>query len=309
MQARGLLIAAPAFILLSGCAPACQTSPLQTIRPGPSYPLTAAIREKARADYLASEQIRAGIVTEGSTQKKMIALSFDDGPHPGRTEPLLRALSHAHVHATFFVIGKMVVRAPYLIQDEINQGSEVGNHTYNHIHVTSLTDSQIATEIFEDNDVIRRYTGEPAVLFRPPGGRVSWGAYRALRACGMVTTLWTDDPKDYVNPGKPDPAQQKLLLERLMKHLHPGGIILLHDGILDTVAILPEFIRRVRAQGYQIVTVTQLLLAKQRAESHSALLASEQPPREQAMLQRVERSLGSAPAIRVAPVHRRLKLT
>ncbi|MDQ2730146.1 MAG: polysaccharide deacetylase family protein, partial [Armatimonadota bacterium] len=137
----------------------------------------------------------------------------------------------------------------------------------------SLNDAQIAREVFATNDVIRRYTGEPAVLFRPPGGRLSWGAYRALRSCGMDTVLWTDDPKDYLNPGKPDPMFQQLLLKRLMDHIRPGGIILLHDGIEDTVAILPEFIKRLRAKGYEVGTVTELLLAQQHHEADGQIAA------------------------------------
>jgi hypothetical protein len=94
----------------------------------------------------------------------------------------------------------------------------------------------------------------------------------------MKTILWTDDPKDYLNPGKPNIATQKLLLQRLMEHIRPGGIILLHDGILDTVAILPEFIARLRSRGYQVGTVTDLLLAQQRLEHNPALETSARPP-------------------------------
>jgi peptidoglycan/xylan/chitin deacetylase (PgdA/CDA1 family) len=252
----------------------CNSAPVQTIStatttPGAAataLPLTPELAQQARANYLLSKEITYPIVTRGSTHLKQVALTFDDGPHPGRTEELLQVLAQLHVHATFFVVGKMAEKAPYLIQEEILGGHEVANHTFNHIHVTSLDDAQIAHEIDNTNDVVRKFTGEPAVLFRPPGGRLSWGAYRALHACGMVTVLWTDDPRDYTNPGNPDPVNQKMLLKRLMDHIRPGGIILLHDGILDTVAILPEFIRELRARGYEVGTVTQLLLAEQHRE-------------------------------------------
>ena len=265
------------FFLLSAIlsAPLMGCSPGRTAESPEAAPLVSLpmpIVARARCNYLLSKEIGPTIVARGSNELKMVAISFDDGPHasspkdlggPGPTDRLLQVLKQLNVHATFFVIGKMVQKAPNLIQEEIEQGHEVGNHTYNHIHVTSLNDAQIAREVFSTNDLIEHYTGEPAVLFRPPGGRLSWGAYRALRSCGMVTVLWTDDPKDYLNPGKADPAFQQLLLKRLMEHIRPGGIILLHDGIEDTIEILPEFIHRLRAQGYEVGTVTQLLLAQQ----------------------------------------------
>ena len=249
--------------LAAGCVPSCHLRPASSLVHGHALPLTPQIRLMAAHDCQLSREIRRDIVARGSTTQKLLALTFDDGPHPRRTEKLLAVMTHLNVHATFFVVGKMAQKAPYLIQDEILQGSEVANHTFDHTHVTSQSDAQIAREVFGTNDVIQEYTGSPAVLFRPPGGRLSWGAYRALRACGMVTVLWTDDPKDYLNPGKPDPAQQRLLMKRLLAHVRPGGIILLHDGILDTVAILPEFVKKLRSEGYEFVTVTQLLLAQQ----------------------------------------------
>lgn len=263
---HGLVAFALLGLGLWGCSPERLTTPVNGAKAASAH-LTPEIQEKARANYLLSREIKSSIVARGDTSLKRVALTFDDGPHEGRTEPLLAVMNDLHIHATFFVVGRMAQKAPRLIQDEILQGSEVANHTYNHIHVTSLNDAQIAHEVFATNDVIRRYTGEPAVLFRPPGGRLSWGAYRALRSCGMDTVLWTDDPKDYKNPGKPDPTFQKLLLKRLMDHIRPGGIILLHDGIEDTIAILPEFIKRLHAKGYEVGTVTELLLAQQHHEA------------------------------------------
>ncbi|MDQ2730147.1 MAG: polysaccharide deacetylase family protein, partial [Armatimonadota bacterium] len=122
---------------LCGCAPERLTSPVNGVKPAASAHLTPEIQEKAEGKYLLSREIKSSIVARGDTSLKRVALTFDDGPHKGKTEHLLATLNDIHVHATFFVVGKMAQKAPRLIQDEIMQGSEVANHTYNHIHVTS----------------------------------------------------------------------------------------------------------------------------------------------------------------------------
>lgn len=188
----------------------------------------------------------------GDIRKQRIALTFDDGPHPVYTLQLLEILRRTHTPATFFVVGKQVEKNPALVQLEVAEGHEVGNHTFDHVNLTLIPPELIGYELDECDTVIKKATGSSVRFFRPPGGDYNGDVVREAAKRGYITTLWTDDPGDFSKP----PAD--VILKRTLDHLENGAIILLHDGIPQTMQVLPQLIDEAHRRGYQFVTISQL---------------------------------------------------
>jgi peptidoglycan-N-acetylglucosamine deacetylase len=192
----------------------------------------------------------------GDISKKEIALTFDDGPHPTYTPKLLAILKQFNAKATFFVVGEMAEKYPNLIRDEIAAGHSVGNHTYHHVNLTKISPEYVATEIKACGEVIRDITGKPPHLFRPPGGDFNRQVSMVSTALDYTTVLWTDDPGDYASPG------EAVINSRLMSSVNNGGIILIHDGIQQTIDVLPKILKVLQERGYKFVTIDEMLAHK-----------------------------------------------
>jgi peptidoglycan/xylan/chitin deacetylase (PgdA/CDA1 family) len=188
----------------------------------------------------------------GDPNRKEIALTFDDGPHPAFTPKLLDLLKQLNLHATFFVVGEKVDQAPYLLPRMLQEGHDVGNHTYHHVNLKKIPIELVDNEIRLNNDAIRRADGQEPIFFRPPGGQYDQDVVQDAEKLKMITVLWTDDPGDYASPGA------DVIEDRLLKHVRPGAVILLHDGMEQTYSILPDFVARMRSEGYKFVTLTEM---------------------------------------------------
>lgn len=189
----------------------------------------------------------------GNPDRKWIALTFDDGPHPMYTPKLVAILNKYRVKATFFVVGKMAEQYPDLVHLLQQNGHAIGNHTYHHVNLTRLTPEQIAVEIKACGKVIQSITGQAPHLFRPPGGDYNQTVAQIAQSLGYWLILWTDDPGDYARPPK------KVLEQRLLSNLSNGGIILLHDGVPQTIELLPQLLEYLRKEGYTVVLVDDML--------------------------------------------------
>jgi|GEM_PF-1039391 len=188
----------------------------------------------------------------GSRQLKEVALTFDDGPHPGKVEKLLPILDGLKLKATFFIVGKMAERHPELVKMEADAGHEIADHTFSHVNLSQVPEEDAETEYLACKNLIHQITGKNPEFCRPPGGRVTQSVMEGASRCGLVTTMWSDDPKDYSNPGT---AQ---IESDLLAHVSNGGILLLHEGVIETMQILPDIVANLRREGYKIVTVGQL---------------------------------------------------
>jgi peptidoglycan/xylan/chitin deacetylase (PgdA/CDA1 family) len=191
----------------------------------------------------------AGLVSNGPRDRKLVALSFDDGPSD-YTPEFLRVLREKDVDATFFEIGQEMPGREATLRQILAEGNELGDHTENHVEYPGY--SQIAGAARR----IEEYTHFKPCLFRPPGGGVNAGVLATAGSLGMRTITWDVDPRDWSNPGT------DAIYSAIVGSAQPGSIILMHDGggpRSETLAALPEIIDTLRARGYGFVTVSELL--------------------------------------------------
>ncbi|TSA87828.1 polysaccharide deacetylase family protein [Deinococcus detaillensis] len=200
--------------------------------------------------------IQDGLLYGGNILKPLAALTFDDAPHPMYEPLLLDLLRRGQVKATFFVIGRNARAYPYFVRDMVQQGHEVGNHTYHHVRLPPLSLNTAITEMSLTNQTLRRLTGQPIKYFRPPGGDYTPQTLDAARALGLTTVFWTDDPADFQNPG------DAVLKSRFDRKLHPGGIVLLHDNAAETMNVFGDFLKYAKRRGVSLTTVSEMLAGK-----------------------------------------------
>lgn len=193
-----------------------------------------------------------GLFFHGNPVMKTAALTFDDSPHPLYAPLMLDTLKRANIKGTFFCIGRNARAYPYFIKDMAEQGHEIANHTYHHVRLPKLPATQVRAELDLCNDVLEGITNKPVRMFRPPGGEYSSETLHLAKRSGLTTAFWTDDPGDFDHPG------EAVIEKRLLQHLRPGGIILLHDNVLETIQILPAFLKLAKREGYIIVTASEL---------------------------------------------------
>ncbi len=194
-------------------------------------------------------------VKEGGDRGRDIALTFDDGPGP-YTPGVLEVLERMHVHATFFEIGKMLQYFSSSTVREIRDGDVIGDHTETHPEMALLSAHDQHEQLFEQIARIELLGGPRPTLFRPPYGSYDATTMRELHALHLLMVLWSDDTEDYLQPGV------AAIVERALAGAHPGAIILMHDAggtRTQTIAALPTIISDLRARGFRLVTVPQLL--------------------------------------------------
>ena len=235
--------------------PVAQRTPSRELERAPVFVGTPAGLAAQRVLQLAAQLtggVHSALFFHGNRLRPNAALSFDDAPHPVYAPLLLDTLSRAGVNATFFCIGRNARVYPYYVRDILNQGHEIGNHTFHHVRLTELPAETVQDELEQCNAVLTAITGKPVKYFRPPGGRYSPETLSIARSLGLVTTFWTDDPADFSNPG------QSVLEDRLADHLRPGGIVLLHDNVLESLRVLPRFVEYAARRRVKLGTVADL---------------------------------------------------
>jgi peptidoglycan-N-acetylglucosamine deacetylase len=189
----------------------------------------------------------------GGRHGRYVALTFDDGPS-SYTPRVLRLLRRAHARATFFVIGSRAAALPALVRAESLLGA-VGNHTWTHPRLVSLTRRDVIRQLLLTQAAIVRATGGVRpVLFRPPYGVGTPAETAAVHALRLVDVRWSVDSLDS-RPG----ATVSAVAREVVAGLRPGAIVLLHDIHPWTVAALPRILRAVRRRGFMPVTIPELV--------------------------------------------------
>ncbi len=190
------------------------------------------------------------------TEDKIVALTFDDGPDPRYTVPILDTLKEFQAPATFFMVGNNVISYPEIAKRIVAEGHEVGDHTMTHPRLTDLTPEQAYVEIERGYQTIIDVTGTVPEYFRSPKGLSTGYVEEAVSSLGMKEILWTVTIE---NRAATTPEEMS---NRVLNKIKPGYIILLHDGRLDrtkTVQALPLLLKGLREQGYKVVPLSELL--------------------------------------------------
>ena len=197
----------------------------------------------------------APIVRTGPTNRKWIALTFDDNYQLDTAYGTLAVLKKYKVPATLFVIGHYVDLGPALAKQIAADGFEVGDHTRSHANCTTLSKHGLRIEIGNGTDHYHALTGAPTVpLFRPPGGFVDQKTCEVAAEKGFkYVVMWDVDTNDWRGRTAPQ------ITETVMGNAHNGAIVLMHMAAKHTAEALPSIITRLRAAGYELVSLTTML--------------------------------------------------
>jgi peptidoglycan/xylan/chitin deacetylase (PgdA/CDA1 family) len=199
---------------------------------------------------------RLPFIVAGGGERREVALTFDDGPGP-YTDQVVDVLRREHAPATFFVVGAMLRYFRPQLDREIAEGFVVGDHTMTHASLRGKRRDVQLAEIGGDAGLLHDDGVTTPRLFRPPYGLFDRHTLDVLRRRNMLAVLWAVDSRDFTRPGIP------AIVHNVLANVKPGAIVMLHDAGGDrtqTIAALPEIIRRLRGRGYRLVTVPRLLV-------------------------------------------------
>lgn len=206
-------------------------------------------------------EMRSGrIFYAAHTKERVVALTFDDGPDPRYTPRVLDILKAHHIHATFFLCGKMLTAHPELGRRIVAEGHAIGNHTETHPHLEVESNPLARREISDCTEHIEAITGQRTFLFRPPRGLWNADVFSDARQTGYNVILWS------LAFDRQAVHDSRILGRRVVRLAKPGDIILMHDGSTDhtdirrpTLRELNNIINGLEKRGYHFATVPALL--------------------------------------------------
>ena len=194
------------------------------------------------------------IVCKADTDKKEIAISFDDGPAENYTQQILNILNTENVKATFFCIGNRIAGNEFILKRVQAEGHIFGNHSYSHHFWFDMYSAKKMQEDLQQMDAeMERVTGLKPKFFRPPYGVTNPNLAKTIKKGGYTPVGWSVRSMDTVN------KDEKKLLARINDGIKPGAVFLFHDTSKTTVAVLPKFIQEVKKRGYNIIPLDKLL--------------------------------------------------
>jgi len=243
-----------------------------TIMLGTSYYIVGGkIEEHGQAENIASNEaklddskdvIEEVIEEEEEVEKetvvlnpdgKYVALTFDDGPSSKVTPRILQTLEQHDAKATFFMLGNRVEMYPTIAAQVAAEGHEIANHTFSHPNLKKLSHKEMTEEIEKTNKLIEISTGVTPTLFRPPYGIYSQDILNYTAANNYSTILWSVDSLDWKSR---NPAAIK---KEILSNITNRSIVLMHDLHTATAEALPELLMTLKQEGYEFVTVSELL--------------------------------------------------
>ena len=193
----------------------------------------------------------------GDTTQNTIYLTFDFGYENGNTEPILDALKKHDVKATFFVVGNFLETSPEIVKRMIAEGHTVGNHTYHHLDMSSISSMDAFKKETQDvENLFEQITGTPITKFyRPPQGKYNIENLKMAQELGYHTFFWSLAYVDWYQDKQPTKDEA---FGKLLKRIHPGAIVLLHSTSSTNAQILDELLTKWEEMGYTIKPLTEL---------------------------------------------------
>ncbi|MGE7093705.1 polysaccharide deacetylase family protein [Lysinibacillus sp. NPDC048646] len=218
------------------------------------------VSESSSADRGRKYYEEAGqIVWEIKTKEKIIALTFDDGPHKKYTSEILDLLAKYDAKATFFVVGQNAEKNPEVVLRMYEEGHEIANHTYTHPLKTNVPN--LIKEIEQTHETIYSISGYSPILFRPVEGQYTDAMIDAIVKEGYKVVMWSWhlDTMDWKSPGV------NKIVDTVLKGVKEGNVVLFHDGggnREQTVKAMKKILPELEKQGYKFVTIPELLKAQ-----------------------------------------------
>jgi len=191
-----------------------------------------------------------------TTDKKVIALTFDISWGDIQAEPILKALQDNDIKkATFFLSSPWSKTHPQIVEQIVKAGYEIGSHGHKHTNYSSLSDEEIRQQISMADQILQEMTGKKPTLLRLPNGDFDKRVLQIADDLNYKVIQWDTDSLDWKNPGV------QTIVDRVVNQAHPGDIVLLHasDSSKQTRDALPIIIDKLRSKGYQFVTVSELI--------------------------------------------------
>ena len=189
-----------------------------------------------------------------SVDGPVLALTFDDGPHPKNTPRLLDMLKERGIKATFYVIGQNVAQYPEVMKRIVAEGHEIGNHSYTHVSLTKCSQDKVTDEVSKTNDAILQACGAKPTTIRPPYGATNAAITKRLNdEFGLTVVMWSVDPLDWKI------RKSAHVSSHILQNAKSGSIILSHDIHPTTIDAMPEVLDGLLAKGHKFVTVSELI--------------------------------------------------
>nr|WP_233711532.1 polysaccharide deacetylase family protein [Lederbergia citrisecunda] len=198
------------------------------------------------------EKIEKGI-KELDPNRKYIALTFDDGPSPKVTPRVLEVLKQYDAKATFFMLGNQVESYPTVAEQVAKAGHEIASHSNSHPDLTKLSNEAMKQEFYESSNKIEKATGKKPTLFRPPYGAYNDNVMNYANNNRYSIILWSVDSLDWKS------RNASAVIDTVTRDVTNGSIVLLHDIHASTADALPQLLASLKNQGYQFITVSELL--------------------------------------------------
>lgn len=191
-----------------------------------------------------------------NTKDKVLYLTFDCGFENGNTPAILEALKKHNAKATFFVVGNYLSTSPDLVKQMLEEGHNVGNHSYHHPDMTQMGKEEFAKELGELEQLYEQTTGKPMVkYYRPPQGKYSENNLKIAKELGYKTFFWSLAYVDWKQDSQPTHEEA---FDKLLKRVHPGAIVLLHNTSKTNGEILDELLTKWEGMGYTFKSLDEL---------------------------------------------------
>lgn len=243
--------------------------------------LTLLLYEVAEAP---GNQIFGKTLVRGPTNERVVALTYDDGPNPPYTNAILSVLEYEHVHATFFVVGRAVAAFPQVVLREVHDRDVIGNHTWDHAHLTLLSPAAVQATLAQTDAAVYRAAHVHTRLIRPPFGARDWLVLSEVRKLGYTPVMWSVPlAGDWEQPAA------SVIAARILPYVHDGSIVVLHDGNrgivcegsrtraqdcnrASDIGATRIIVESLKQRGFRFVTIPQLVHLDRPATRTSARL-------------------------------------